>query len=120
MSFYKESYRLAGISFLRYSNICARATRQSLKEPLRSDQILKTDLFRYSWMRYNKKNEMSIGLLSICLSSVSELIAKSQPLIDVEVKTNYEDEERKQLEQYVSDNKHILEPTDAKDAKPKM
>mmetsp|Transcript_54498 Transcript_54498/g.49057 ORF Transcript_54498/g.49057 Transcript_54498/m.49057 type:complete len:91 (+) Transcript_54498:114-386(+) len=90
MSFYKEAYRVAGISYLRYCNICARATRQSLKEPLRSDHILKTDLFRYSMITYNKKNEMQI-----------------------DVKTNYEDEERLKLEEFVSANKHILDP-DAK------
>ena len=65
MSFYKEAYRAAGISFLRYSNLCARATRQSLKEPLRSDHILKADLFRYSMITYNKKNEMQIGMVYI-------------------------------------------------------
>ena len=61
MSFYKEAYRAAGISYLRYSNICARAVRQSLKEPFRSDQILKTDLWRYSWLKYNRKNELTTG-----------------------------------------------------------
>eukprot|EP00483_Globobulimina_turgida_P008739 UN08757 len=93
MSFYKEAYRAAGISYLRYCNICARATRQSLKEPLLSDQILKTDLWRYSWMTYNKKNEMS-----------------------TDVMTNYEDKEKIKLEEYVSENKHILDPpeTEAK------
>merc|ERR1719195_2490780 len=38
-------------------------------------------------MRYNKKNEMTI-----------------------DVKTNYEDQERVKLEQYVSENKSILDP----------
>eukprot|EP01083_Nonionella_stella_P127889 387399_1 len=89
MSFYKEAYRAAGISYLRYCNICARSVRQSLKEPLRSDQILKTDLWRYSWMTYDKKN-----------------------VRQTEVLTNYEDEEKIKLEQYVNSNKHILEPKD--------
>eukprot|EP01083_Nonionella_stella_P205889 749341_1 len=87
MSFYKEAYRAAGISYLRYCNICARSVRQSLKEPLRSDQILKTDLWRYSWMKFNKKNEMT-----------------------TDVMTNYEDEERIKLEEFVQQNRHILEP----------
>mmetsp|Transcript_28554 Transcript_28554/g.46857 ORF Transcript_28554/g.46857 Transcript_28554/m.46857 type:complete len:95 (-) Transcript_28554:116-400(-) len=87
MAFYKESYRLAGISYLKYCNICARATRQGLKEPLRSDHILKTDLWRYSWISYSAKNEQTI-----------------------DTRTNYEDKERLKLEEYVSSNKHILEP----------
>ena len=74
MSFYKEAYRAAGISYLRYCNICARATRQSLKEPLRSDQILKTDLFRYSWMKYNRRNEMTTGKFYILFTSHFMLI----------------------------------------------
>lgn len=65
MAFYKESYRLAGISYLNYSNICARAVRNSLKEPLRSDHILKADLWRYSWITYNERNEQKIGLFSL-------------------------------------------------------
>ena len=63
MSFYKEAYRAAGISYLRYCNLCAAATRQALKEPLRSDHILKADLFRYSMITYNQKNEMQIGIV---------------------------------------------------------
>merc|ERR1712087_341763 len=95
MSYYKEAYRMAGISYLRYCNICSRAVRQSLKEPLRSDQILKTDLWRFSWMRFNKKNEMTTEVLS-----------------------NYEDQERKDLEEFVNNNKHILEPKDESQAMP--
>merc|ERR1712087_944433 len=90
MSYYKEAYRMANISYLRYCNICARTVRQSLKEPLRSDQILKTDLWRYSWMKFNKKNEMTTEVLS-----------------------NYEDQERKDLEEFVNNNKAILEPKEA-------
>merc|ERR1719150_610202 len=40
-------------------------------------------------MTYNRKNEMQI-----------------------DVQTNYADEERLKLEEYVSENKHILEPKD--------
>merc|ERR1712087_972523 len=90
MSYYKEAYRMANISYLRYCNICARTVRQSLKEPLRSDQILKTDLWRYSWMKFNKKNEMTTETL-----------------------TNYEDQERLDLEEYVNKNKAILDPAAA-------
>mmetsp|Transcript_10834 Transcript_10834/g.17439 ORF Transcript_10834/g.17439 Transcript_10834/m.17439 type:complete len:93 (+) Transcript_10834:120-398(+) len=87
MAFYKEAYRVAGISYLNYCNICARAVRQSLKEPLRSDQILKSDLFRYSWISYDKKNQRQIDMV-----------------------TNYEHEDRVKLEEYVNAHKHILEP----------
>merc|ERR1712087_1025059 len=95
MSYYKEAYRMANISYLRYCNICARTVRQSLKEPLRSDQILKTDPWRYSLLRFNKKNEMTTETL-----------------------TNYEDKERLELEEYVNNNKHILEPKDASQQQP--
>merc|ERR1712083_1093547 len=97
MSFYKEAYRAANISFLKYSNICARATRQSLKEPLRSDQVLKADLWRYSMITFNKKNEMTI-----------------------DEKSNYEDEERVKLEEYVNANKHILEPDEGNEGDQKQ
>lgn len=47
MSFYKEAYRLAGISYLQYSQIAARALRNSMREPMRTDHQLKCDLYRY-------------------------------------------------------------------------
>merc|ERR1719229_418756 len=48
-------------------------------------------------MRFNKKNEMT-----------------------TDTKTNYEDQERVKLEQYVSENKHILEPKKEDDKMPKL
>ena len=58
MSFYKEAYRVAGVSYLKYLGITSRCIRNSLKEPYRTDQILRADLYRYSRITFTQKNEM--------------------------------------------------------------
>jgi len=91
MSFFRAAYREAGISFTRYCQLSAMAIRQSTKEPFRSDAILKTDMYRYTIKTWPKG------------------------VADDDVKTNYTDEEKITLEEFVVDHKNVLEPRKQKE-----
>jgi len=79
------------VSYLQYINISGRAVRNSLKEPFRSDAILKTDLYRWTKITFGPK-----------LAPIPH------------VQTNYKDAERARLETYVVDNKKVLQPDEGK------
>ncbi|KAJ1492338.1 mitochondrial ATP synthase epsilon chain-domain-containing protein [Baffinella frigidus] len=40
-SYFDVEWRQAGISYLRYANICAQVVRRSLKEPMKTKALLR-------------------------------------------------------------------------------